>query len=60
MIFGCLCPDVMNIINLSSYPLNKDEEELLSLDHSFCPHSHMDKFTIIKDVYLFARRLLFM
>lgn len=44
-------------INLSSQPLSPTEIELLSLGLNFCPNSTSNKFELIKDLYLFARKL---
>lgn len=48
----------MNIINLSSYNLSVEERLLLSKGLSFCPNSNLDTFESIKDLNLFARKLL--
>lgn len=49
----------MNIINLSSHSLNTEEKELLSLGLSFCPSASLDKFSIVKDIFLFARQIFY-
>lgn len=48
----------MNIINLSSYRLSDEERILLSKGLSFCPNSNLDTLEVIKDLNLFARKLL--
>lgn len=49
----------LSIINLSSYILNEHEEQVLKLGLTFCPDFQLDKFHLIKDLHLFARRLLY-
>lgn len=49
----------MNIINLSSHTLTEAEKEVLSLGLSFCPSRSLDNFEVVKDIFLFARKLLF-
>lgn len=48
----------MNIINLSSHILSAEERALLSKGLSFCPASNLNIFKVIKDLNLFARKLL--
>lgn len=49
--------DQLQIINLSSKILSPSEAEVLTLGLSFFPASWADKFEVVKDVNLFARRL---
>lgn len=49
----------LNIINLSSHVLTNEEKNLLSLGLSFCPSAALDKLSIVKDIFLFARRLFY-
>ncbi|XP_069599809.1 uncharacterized protein [Ranitomeya imitator] len=49
----------LQIINLSSYILTDEEIRVLALGLSFSPMNRLDKFTLIKDVYLFCRKLVF-
>ena len=42
---------------MTPYPLSKDELTVLKLGLSFCPNSNLDKYEVIKDLYLFARKL---
>ena len=48
---------LLEVIHLSSQPLSPTEVELLSLGLSFCPNTTSKKFELIKDLYLFARKL---
>lgn len=48
----------LNIINLSSHILTEAEEQVLSLGLSFCPNRSLDNFETVKDIFLFARKLL--
>lgn len=48
----------LQIINLSLYKLSVEEEKLLRLGLSFCPYQKVDRFEVIIDVYLFARKLI--
>lgn len=48
----------LNIINLSDYQLSVDEMALLSKGLTFCPSSNMDTFETIKDLHLFAHKLI--
>lgn len=50
--------DNMDIINLSNHVLSNKERRLLSKGLSFCPDSNLDSFEAIKDVNLFARKVL--
>lgn len=50
--------DGLNIINLSDYVLSGDEAAILSKDLTLCPSSNMDTFEVIKDLHLFARKLI--
>lgn len=47
-----------DVVNLSSHPLIQHELEVLKRGLSFCPDKDMDVFDVIKDVNLFARKLL--
>lgn len=47
----------LDVINLSSYNLSPSEIEVLRLGLSFCPSQQIDKFTLAKDLHLFARNL---
>lgn len=47
------------ILNLSSYTLTNDETNVLQLGLTFCPDTNVDRFKVIKDIHLFARRLLY-
>ncbi|XP_069606130.1 uncharacterized protein [Ranitomeya imitator] len=49
----------LQILNLSEYVLTDEERRVLALDLSFPPMNRLDKFTLIKDVYLFCRKLVF-
>ncbi|XP_077344465.1 uncharacterized protein LOC143988608 [Lithobates pipiens] len=49
----------LSIINLSSQRLSEPELEVLKLGLTFCPDSNTTKFQLIKDLHLFARRLLY-
>lgn len=50
--------DGLNIINLSDYKLSDDEIAILSKGLTFCPSSNIDTFEVIKDLHLFARKLI--
>lgn len=52
------CEGELNVINLSSHKLTTTEQEVLSLGLSFCPNRSLDSFETIKDINLFARKLL--
>lgn len=52
-------PTQFEIVNLSSHQLPDVENQVLQLGLTFCPDSDADRFTIIKDIHLFARRLMF-
>lgn len=63
-ISGCRAPTggrttQFEIINLSSHQLSEAESQVLQLGLTSCPDSNVDRFTIIKDIHLFARRLMF-
>lgn len=47
----------LNVMNLSSYRLSEDESRVLSLGLSFCPNQSTDKFGVITDLNLFAKKL---
>lgn len=47
----------LSVINLTPYPLSEDELTVLKLGLSFCPNANLDKYEVIKDLYLFARKL---
>lgn len=49
----------MDVINLSDYILSTEERTLLLKGLSFCLDSNLDAFEAIKDLNLFARKLLF-
>lgn len=53
----CTNDDELSAINLIPYPLSRDELIVLKLGLSFCPSSKMDKYEVIKDLYLFVRKL---
>lgn len=46
----------LNIINLSSHILTKDEITVLKKDLSFCPNENLEKFELTKDLQLFAQK----
>lgn len=46
-------------MNLSSVDLTADQVQVLKLGLTFCPSTDLDRFQLIKDIHLFARRLLF-
>lgn len=48
----------LNVIKLMDKTLSNDAKELLQLGLSFCPVQNLDKFTVIKDLNLFTRKLL--
>lgn len=48
----------LNVINLSSYKLSLVETQVLARGLSFCPNQNLDKFEVIKDLQLFARKLI--
>ncbi|XP_069615754.1 uncharacterized protein [Ranitomeya imitator] len=47
------------VINLSKIPLSSDHISVLSLGLSFSPASRFDRFSVTKDLQLFARKLTF-
>ncbi|KAM5135054.1 LOW QUALITY PROTEIN: NXPE family member 4-like [Mantella aurantiaca] len=47
----------LDVINLSQHNLAQEESEVLSLGLTFCPNKNIDKFTIVKDIHLFDRKL---
>lgn len=47
----------LSVINLTPYPLSDDELIVLKLGLSFCPNANIDKYKVIKDLYLFTRKL---
>lgn len=49
----------LQIINLSTRTLTKAQLSVLGRGFSFSPAWKFDSFTVIKDVYLFARKLAF-
>lgn len=49
---------VGDVVNLSSHRLTKHEVEVLRRGLSFCPDEGIDVFDIVKDVNLFARKLI--
>lgn len=49
----------LSVLNLSSYTLTKQEEQVLGLGLNSCTDQTTDKFTIVKDLYLFTRKLTF-
>lgn len=51
--------ETFDIINLSSHPLSGDESEVLHLGLTFSPDEEADRFQLIKDLHLFARRLMY-
>ncbi|XP_073414454.1 uncharacterized protein [Dendrobates tinctorius] len=50
--------DKPKVINLSSHILSNEQVELLEKGLSFSPSQQLDSFTVIKDVHLFARKLI--
>lgn len=48
----------MKVINLSSHSLSLEETQVLSLGLSFYPTAEIDRVTVIKDLNLFARKIL--
>lgn len=49
----------LEIINLSSVSLTDDQIYVLKLRLTFWPSTNIDRFQLVKDIHLFARRLLF-
>lgn len=49
----------MKVINLSDHTLTPPQLEVLSLGLTFSPTSRFDTFSAVKDLHLFARKLLF-
>lgn len=49
----------MEIVNLSFVSLTDEQTHVLKLGLTFCPSTDLDRFQLIKDIHLFARRLLF-
>lgn len=47
----------LNILNLTPYQFSLQELEVLRFGLSFCPSMNMDKYEVIKDIYLFVRNL---
>lgn len=47
------------MINLSSFPLTKDQISVLSLGLTFCPMQKVDQFQLIKEKNLFSCKLMF-
>ncbi|XP_053576073.1 uncharacterized protein LOC128665863 [Bombina bombina] len=47
----------MGIVNLSSFPLNREHIKVLEKGLSFCPSNSLDLFEVTKDLHLFARKL---
>lgn len=45
------------VVNLSSYNLSLDEVEVLRKGLSFCPDQELNIFDAVKDIHLFARKL---
>lgn len=48
----------LNIVNLSSYTLSSEEAQVLHKGLGFCPNENVDKFEFVKDLQLFARKLI--
>lgn len=48
----------LNIINLSSHLLTTDKISVLSKGFTFCPNNKLDTFEVIKDLHVYARKLL--
>lgn len=53
-----MAEDPLSVINLSDYTLSANETQLLWKGLTFCPDSGVDTFEIIKDLQLFARKLI--
>ncbi|XP_077112516.1 uncharacterized protein LOC143767879 [Ranitomeya variabilis] len=49
--------DALQIINLSNHILSAHESSVLSKGLTFSPVPQMDKFTLIKDLFLFCRKI---
>lgn len=49
----------LKIINLSDYTLSPEEETVLQKGLTFSPMEKLDKFTVVKDLYFFCRKLTF-
>lgn len=48
----------LNVVNVSTYFLSDLESQVLSRGLSFCPNQNINKFEAIKDLQLFARKLI--
>lgn len=48
----------LNIVNLSSYKLTRDETTVLKRGLRFCPNENLDKFELTKDLQIFAWKLI--
>ncbi|XP_069604306.1 uncharacterized protein [Ranitomeya imitator] len=51
--------DSLKVINLSDHVFSNEEIEVLSKGLTFSPSTRCDKFTVIKDLHVFGRSLLF-
>ncbi|XP_077137816.1 uncharacterized protein LOC143803948 [Ranitomeya variabilis] len=51
--------DSLKVINLSNHVFNNEEILVLSKGLTFSPSTRCDKFTVIKDLHVFGRSLLF-
>ncbi|XP_077121425.1 uncharacterized protein LOC143776202 [Ranitomeya variabilis] len=49
----------LKVINLSSHELSLTEIDILGRGLMFCPRANFDHFTAVKDLHLFARKLVF-
>ncbi|XP_069596909.1 uncharacterized protein [Ranitomeya imitator] len=49
----------LKVINLSNHVLTESEINVLKKGLTFCPTAQFDKFIAIKDLHLFARKLMF-
>lgn len=53
-----MCRNDMEVVNLSSHQLSDKEILVLQKGLLFCPDQNLDIFECVKDVNLFARKLL--
>ncbi|XP_077130999.1 uncharacterized protein LOC143808979 [Ranitomeya variabilis] len=50
--------DRSKVINLSDHILTESQKLLLEKGLTFSPSSHLDKFEVVKDLHLFARKII--
>ncbi|XP_069601832.1 uncharacterized protein [Ranitomeya imitator] len=50
--------DKPKVINLSTHVLSESQLNVLEKGLTFSPSSHLDKFQVVKDIHLFARKII--